>query len=237
MKIISKFQDFYDSYQFNYGEDVYYDRNMNLRKLNQINGYDFIEDSPLIRNCTELFKKYLPRDLSSCDYKTKTNSNLITFNIVFIGEQIIPYITLFQDGNFLNIKDSINFYDIDSFESFYNESKIFKGYTIKNVRNHFKQNYIDLYNKIRIITKEPIISFSNYRNEDSNISRYIQMTFGTMLNPSLKELGFSKILDSLFIIQELELFIKKYNNIEKNIEFSNELKINNAGFDKNSFKY
>ncbi len=77
------------------------------------------------------------------------------------------------------------------------------------------------------------MSYSSYRN---NKSDYIKMRESTMLNPCLKDLGFSKILEPNIVIQELELYINKMNLQEKKIEFSNDLKITNAGFDKNSFK-
>ena len=49
-------------------------------------------------------------------------------------------------------------------------------------------------------------------------------------------IGFSKIMSAQNVIQEIELFLNKISNTETDIEFSNNLKIINAGFDKNSFR-
>ncbi len=64
------------------------------------------------------------------------------------------------------------------------------------------KSHIDLYNAIRNITKVPIVSYSSYRN---NKNDYIKMSESTMLNPCLKDLGFSKKLEPNIVIQELEL--------------------------------
>lgn len=42
MKIVSKFEDYYDVYQFQLGENVYYDRNMNLRYVEKNEWNNFI---------------------------------------------------------------------------------------------------------------------------------------------------------------------------------------------------
>ena len=62
------------------------------------------------------------------------------------------------------------------------------------------------------------------------------MNTAVILNPRLKEIGFSKIMSAQNVIQEIELFLNKPCNSETNKEFSNDLKIINAGFDKNSFR-
>ena len=62
------------------------------------------------------------------------------------------------------------------------------------------------------------------------------MNTAVVLNPRLKEIGFSKIMSAQNVIQEIELFLNKISNPETDIEFSNNLKIINAGFDKNSFR-
>ena len=63
MKIVSKFEDYYDVYQFQLGENVYYDRNMNLRYVEKNEWNNFIvKDSELIRKCNDFFRKYLPNN-------------------------------------------------------------------------------------------------------------------------------------------------------------------------------
>ena len=53
------------------------------------------------------------------------------------------------------------------------------------------------------------------------------MNTSVVLNPRLKEIGFSKIMSAQNVIQEIELFLNKISNPETDIEFSNNLKIIN----------
>lgn len=229
MKIISKFKDYYDSETYNLGEDVFYDRNMNLRYIEN----NIIKEGTEVKNCIEIFKKYLPRYYTPFKrYKTKDIKQELYFNIVFIGDKIVPYCTLYF-GDYYNYIIGKNIEYINIFNN--DIDNTLHTDIIRRSKNHLNTNYFTLFNKIREITKEPIVSFSSYNNY-SNISNLIKMNNGVMLNPSLKELGFSKIIKPSEIIQELELFIKKYNNVEKDIKFSNELKILNAGFDSKSFR-
>ena len=233
MKIVSKFEDYYDVYQFQLGEDVYYDRNMNLRYVEKNEWNNFIvKDSELIRECNDFFRKYLPNNY--CMSYKADEQEALSYDICFVGEKIIPFITIY---NSKYLPDATSFKFIHSIEEWnlYLESKqnYISSKLLSYVNEHFAKSHIDLYNAIRNITKVPIVSYSSYRN---NKSDYIKMSESTMLNPCLKDLGFSKILEPNIVIQELELYINKINLQEKNIEFSNDLKITNAGFDKNSFK-
>lgn len=232
MKIQSKFQDYYDSRQYNLGEDVFYNRNMNLRVLE--NG--IVKEPKCISYCDTIFIKYLSS--SHRDIKSKTHGILseLYFNIVFIGDKIIPYCTLYF-GNYKGYisGDQIEYKNIFSSDDIIDVQQI-PSFFIRRCKDHLNDNYSSLFMQIRKISKEPIISFSSYNNY-SGVSDLVKMNRGTTLNPSLKELGLSKIVEPNIVIQELEMFIKKHSNIEKEVEFSNELKILNAGFDKNSFRY
>lgn len=232
MKIQSKFQDYYDAYQYNLGEDVFYNRNMNLRVLEN----EIIKEPSYLEECNDIFRKYLPNKSENTDWKSKRTHSELLFNIVFIGDKIVPYCTIYY-GKFSDylIENNVEYQNIFFLEDAHNISEMSVYRRIRNFENHLSKDYTSLFNKIREITKEPIVSFSSYNNY-SGVSDLIRMKRGTTLNPSLKELGFSKIIEPHVIIQELELYIKKYNNVEKEVQFSNELKIQNAGFDKNSFR-
>lgn len=232
MKIQSKFQDYYDSYQYNLGEDVFYNRNINLRVLEN----NIIKEPDYLKSCNYIFKKYLPNRTEDINWKTNDIISEMYFNIIFIGDKIIPYCTLyFGDYYHYIIGKNIKYINIFDIEDVIKTSEM-THYNIRMLKNHLSANYSTLFDKIREITTEPIISFSSYNN-CSSCSNLIKMNRGTTLNPSLKELGLNKIIEPHIIIQELELFIKKHRNIEKEVQFSNELKIQNAGFDKNSFRY
>lgn len=239
MKIVSKFQDYYDSYQFRYGEDVYYERNMNLREFVKEKRSNFMicKESNLVIECNEIFHKFMKTNFYTIE-------NQVSFDICFIGEKIVPFITVFDTKYsysakkfdfFFNYEDLFNYLEIMKKKDNFLENFYIKN-TLKKAEEHFNRNFIDLYNNIRSICKEPIISYSAYRN-NSDINEIIKMNSKTMLNPCLKELGFSKAIDPFIVIQELELFIKKLSNVEKEVEMSNEIKILNAGFDKHSFKH
>jgi len=230
MKIQSKFQDYYDSFQFGNGEDVYYNRNMNLRYLDSRGS---ILSSTDILECNKIFQKYLRNNMRDTDWKQRKIISTLTFNIIFIGNKIIPYCIMHYGDYFSEKVEYANIFshnDIELIDKWYlSNSKI------KYIKEHLAKNYQDLFNKIREISKEPIVSYSSYKT-NGIISEYIAMKPGTMLNASLKELGLSKIIDPLQVIQELELFIKENITVEKEVQFTNELKIQNAGFDKNSFR-
>ena len=167
------------------------------------------------------------------DLKQRKTISTLTFNIIFIGNKMIPYCIMHYGDYFSEKVEYTNIFsleDLDSIDKLY-----LSNFRLKYISKHLTKNYQDLFNKIREISKEPIISYSSYKT-NIDISEYITMKSGTMLNPSLKELGLSKIIDPLQVIQELELFIKENLTIEKEVQFSNELKIQSAGFDKNSFR-
>ena len=232
MKIQSKFQDYYDSYQYNLGEDVFYDRNMNLRVLEGV----LIKEPDYLEACNDIFRKYLPNKSENTDWKSKRTHSELLFNIVFIGDKIVPYCTIYY-GKFIDylIGDKIEYRNLFSLEDIHNVPDMSVRRRIRDFENHLIKDYTSLSNKIREIITEPIVSFSSYNNY-TGCSDLVKMKRGTMLNPSLKELGLSKIIEPHVIIQEIELFIKKHSSIEKEVKFSNELKIQNAGFDKNSFR-
>ena len=231
MKIISKFSDYYDSCTYMCGENIVYERNMNLRK--EVKGtykynkkihttHTIIQDSPQIKEIKEIIDKYITNWLGYIKSYNKPYS--IHFRaFVIIGDKFYPFI-------------EENYYDKDN--KFIKRELIF-DYT-SDIDYHYKThiiiNYNDMIKKIREISNEPIISYSSYEQKE-DVSYYIKMNKGVMLNPSLKELGFSKLIPAHEVIQEIEMFINRINNVETDVEFSDKQKLNNAGFDKHSFKH
>ena len=57
-----------------------------------------------------------------------------------------------------------------------------------------------------------------------------------VINDSLKNIGFNKIMDATQIYQKIESFINRLNSIEKEIEFNDIEKRDQHGFDDYSFK-
>lgn len=238
MKIISKFSDFYDSSQFYCGENIVYERNMNLRTIEKTNfGSEIIKDSEQVNELYKLYKKRISKMGYNSNYNLDYKSNnrlIIEHCLVIIGEKIIPYISLTNENQ---KNENIKFFNYDDFKNYTDQiENILSFISFAKYEGLFKENYIDFYKDIRNITNEPIISFDGYK-DSYDVPSIIRMhTFAT-LNPNLKKLGLSKIIESNIVIQEIELFINKLNNIEKEIKFENKLKIQNAGFDEFSFKH
>ncbi len=57
-----------------------------------------------------------------------------------------------------------------------------------------------------------------------------------VINDSLKNVSFNKIMDATIVYQEIETFLNHINSDEKVIEFPDVLKRDSHGFDKYSFK-
>src|SRR5574344_1486269 len=109
MKIVSKFEDYYDSLQYNYGENVYYERNMNLRNIEKekyCSGW-LIKDSPLVNECEEIFKSYI-RNYNYHNYH-------YYLSVCIVGEKIIPFVTVFNKKTY---------YESDKFDFIYTKEDI-----------------------------------------------------------------------------------------------------------------
>ena len=254
MKINSNFEDYYYSCQYMCGEDVYFERISNLMTLTsnkELYSEKFYKaPTELLNSLNHTFEKYVPKH-----YK---RDNTFHFSIAIIGEKIITFITEIVT---LNLKEKDNVFESDKFNykiSFHFNYEDFKEKTnlksdknksrylysscskILNLANeHFSNSYIDLYNNIRKKCKEPIISYSSYSDSftDSNIPEHLIINKGTNINSNLKRLGFSKIIPSNLVIQEIEIYLNKLNSVEKESNFSDNIKIQNAGFDKKSFRH
>jgi len=232
MRIISNFQDYYDACQYMCGEDVVYERIMNNRKkvisknlLGQ-NEFKIIED-PRLKDLEKLYFSYFGRNPFG---RNQTS-------LFFIGEKIVQF--LHYKIEIKNDKNGEISY-IDNF--LYNEEDIFDYYD-KEIKFLNKNAYIkdknklnDFQHKVREIVPEvPLIYFGTYESGlyENNHTKITHIT----LNPMLKKFKFKNKMDSFEVIQEIELFLKKYNSIEKEVDFSDKEKIIQAGFDlKTSFR-
>lgn len=222
MKIISNFSDYYDGCAFYCAEDIVYNRQLdNGKNVNEYKyaGITYKKDEELIEKLNEIFKSYYSNIFL---YNDKLyNSSFLSYkkSIAYIGEKIIPFVIM--DSRDENIEREIFFNKEDVWESFNKNVKSFSFYK-RNINNFFDlKTHKDCFNKIREISKDPIIIFAN--NNSS-------------VNCSLKDLGFSKVIEPYEVLQELELFINKINTQEKEVDFDNKIKIKNAGFDDKSFK-
>lgn len=227
MKIISKFQDYYDGCIYLCGENVVYNRVMNNRVPNNDRKYHkgiFKSDGNII----ELDKIYRDYYRVYIDRNIRT-SNYISLSIIILGETIIPFVTI-QDGESYSFIYTLK----DTKELFEGENSIHSSYR-PSIEEHFTKNHIDFYNKVREISKDVIISFSEYR-DDWQIPNVINMNTFVTINPKLKNLGLSKFLAPHLCIQEIELYINKINTKDTSVEFSDCVKIQSAGFDKKSFR-
>lgn len=228
MKIQSSFDDFYDYASYYLGEDTYYRRETNDRQLENICGSIFYKDNPSL-NLDELdkaFNKYRVYTQSLYIGSSRYVGNEIynTKTILILGEKVIPFyihtiVTYTPEKNTHNI-----------------EYAIAKPHQLSKAEQIWlTNNFIDLYNAIRSICKEPIILFSSIESDDSVHNRH-KLRFGTTINPQLKQIkGIQSLLQLEQIIQELELYLNKEQNIVHITD--DKTKRDSAGFDKHSFKH
>jgi len=221
MRIVSKFSDYYDGCTYMCGEDIVYERIMNNRvHIGKEHGYsDYKEDSKL-KELEKVYNKYnrgIARRYS------------IDNSLVIIGEKVIPFLTVEYDEGYKFI------YDINDLDSLFDENNVSKHYKSK-LREHFKKSNYDLYREVRKISSDVIISFSLY-TDAWDVPIVNRMDSYVTINPKLKNLGTSKFLEPHQCIQEIELYLNKLNSQEQDVVFSNDVKIQSAGFDDKSFRH
>ena len=222
MNIQSNFGDYYDGCTYMCGEDVFYKRIINNRKLeggtkNEWGHYThkhYTEDTQLLTDLRAIFNKYI---------------NIADCAVLIIGEKVYPFImrTVFD-----KVVPSTHRYGIDV--TVYKFPVELVGTKPKEVQ-HLTANYNDLYSAVRKLDQSPIVLFSNYTDQDEQPPGQ-EMTGKVILNPQLKRVGLSNFVPSHEVIQELELYINKLNTNEQIITLSDKLKIGNAGFDNKSFR-
>lgn len=227
MKIISKFSDFYDSCSYMCGEDIVYERNIdNIVFIKEEFSSKIYQRDLVVKDLNELYKNiYSPYR----KYRLTNNQFLyLTKSFLIIGEKLIPYVEICRDDS---KKIVFTFEKLSSIM----DTQPINWWSKNNYQNYFEMNHNDFHKKVRKFSNAPIISFSDYEDEWS-VPEPIRMLSGCCLNPSLKKLGFSKILQASEVLQEIEMFINKLNTQEKEVNMSDKVKIHQAGFDKNSFR-
>ena len=225
MKIQSSFNDFYDYASYYLGEDTYYRRETNDRQLHTVCGSSFYKDNPCLNIdlLDEVFKKYGIR-IGDYNPRIKRDQVYNTPAILIIGERIIPFF-IHTIATYIAKNDAFTL-----------------QYAIANMHQLSKReqtwltnNFTDLYNALREICKEPIVLFSSIESDDSIHNRH-KLRFGTTINPQLKQIkGIQSLLQPEQLIQELELYLNKEQNIVHITD--DKTKRDSAGFDKHSFKH
>lgn len=227
MKIVSKFYDYYDNMSYMFDKRLTY-----MRHLKSNNDYEL----------SVKIQKYI-----------NTNSRYVSNNyyestgVVIIGNKIIPFIMgeeTITKQTYLGTKYTYvpnMYYDLKSVI----KARIPHGYscywesqTNAISKEHFDKNYTDLYNTIRTKTDAPIVSWSLYSNPDKLVPGPIHMGKGLMINPILRELQFDKVMTSVQVLQNIEMYMNKVFHPEKPTKQPNKSKITSHGFDlKQSFRH
>ncbi len=218
MRIISNFEDYYDGCTYMCGENTYYKRVLNLATLtDNAEKYSdkYYKLSPLINTLNTVFNKYR-----------------IRFSICIVGELIVPFIVKSTKGK---LRKKTSKFESDSYDYIFEFIFEKQPNMDKYEKEHFTKSHIDLYNAIRKICTEPIISFSNYEDLYNDLPMHLQMHRGVNINPKLKQLGFSKHIPNHTIIQEIEMYLNKQTSIP-NLEINEKSKLQTKGFDSQSFK-
>jgi hypothetical protein len=235
MKILTNFQDYYDGCALGMcGEkDLVLERYRDNKYINEQS-----EEGKLRKEIKKVFQKY--------SYGNERNiyKNQVMYSFVIVGDIIVPFFTI---RNYIisvgyksivaysieELEEKINILNKDEYLRF-ELNKLDK----KWLNNFLTKNWDDLLKSLRVVTKEPLISYSLYKdNLDGSIAQKVMMESMLEINPILKKLELIKKLSPEQIIQELEMYLRKEKNQEKEVFFSNKEKIVQQGFDlKTSFR-
>ena len=214
MRIISTFADFYDGCSYGCGDNtvVFERENDRISK----------DDKDTLSN---IYRDYYG------SYNSYDRTRIYYNSIVIIGEIIIPYIGHFS-RNFIN--STITLDVLMSKEDIQNSFYLLNHHRPRMIE-HLNKNHIDFYNKVREVTKEPLIAFT-YHSDSFTLPLKHRMDGLVHISPNLKRMGLSKVLEPHMIVQEIEMFINKLNSQEKIVQFTDKEKLVQNGFDNNSFK-
>lgn len=240
MRILSKYTDCYDYVQY-IGEynnrDIVFDRNENQKQVN--NKYVLMNDD--IDKISSLYYKFLKHNGidRSRIVLCYENNVTISLGIIIIGEYFHPVLIIKSILNEHNtskptVTNMFVHYTLD-LTSITTNINIIKQHIKNNkfnyyeyiaddlIKKHFKINYTDLYNNIRKFIKNPIILIEDYGNI-------------TIDHCNLKKYKINNLISNEQIFQEIEMYLGKLKSIEKDTEFSSEIKRDYAGFNEWSFK-
>lgn len=221
MKIVSKFQDFYDGCSYMCG-DVFYERKLNFLELKD-------SHSPLMK-MPEKYKNESKLIRDEFDKKYKSYREYF-YSFVIIGDIITPFITC---------EPKVNQYEFiykgDSLDSILNshENSWNKEFLEKDISKFLNKDHSEFLLRVREISDVPVISISTYRDE-WGVPDVKKMATTITFNPVLKSLQFGGVMEPHIAIQEIEMFINKIRI--KEVEFNDKIKLSQAGFDDKSFKH
>jgi len=235
MKIVSKFSDSYDYLQY-IGEytkdDIIYIRSKNNKQIGN-NMVSLDNEIDIIHkilyghfNNTQEYKFYP-------SYKNRNDFVYINLGLCIIGEKFFPYIHLKKIiVNGMGMPpSSINIYLYEWNKDYFIESinSLIAGnlsdhsmWKFSDTKQHLRTNYENLYLKIRKIIDNPIILTSTSK--------------GISIDGSLKNKNIKSIIKNEDIFQEIEMYLNKLRNEEKNVIMSDIIKRDYAGFTPCSFK-
>lgn len=229
MKIISKFNDYYDSAQMFYSDDVIFVRKDNGGVLESGKSLHYLNPNSTARFLSRLIN-FLSRQFEN-QHKLDISSRLTT-NIEFVGVCGKLYIRVKYDySNKDGEQTEVSYHTFDDAFSMLKSS-------------HKLWWHEDLINMFPVVENRLSAYFQEYNTplfvvcEADIFNRKNRCEIVLDTAPNLKELGFFKIQDTYTIYQNIEMFLT--NNLTKHDNpdqiTDNDVLRDAKGFDKMSFK-
>jgi hypothetical protein len=220
MKILSKFEDYYDyACAFRSDETTY------------VRDFEYIKDSSL----EKILSKFLPQPLFVNQREYKDRSECVYFKVIVLAGKCYP----FASYNNLRTEDAqeeifcytySEFLDIkrDKFQDSFSYS-----HKMSVIREFFDLEYY-------ISTEVPIMICQNcnYIKPPKELTKFYQYKYDVQIklayNPCLKQYKFP--LDGRLVLQEVETFINRHKEMNIPDIRDDKVKLASNGFDKFSFK-
>lgn len=233
MKIVSDFQDFYDCMQgMGIDKKIHYERMTDI-KFNILVPSDHFPDSGI---------KFLNYRSVYISGKWERNKSVVKSFLLLAGKSY-PFVYLESNETYYwTYKDFENYYlekydytieEINNSKNT-NSSMSSEKQSIKDYLRQTKRHFDNVLPKNKIVEahrllSSPIILMNHVCTTDE---RYVT------INPCLKDIGFSKVLQPHEVFQDLSMFIGAELNPEKEtVEISDKDKVVGHGFDNKSFKH
>ncbi|MBE0468068.1 MAG: hypothetical protein IBX55_00990 [Methyloprofundus sp.] len=263
MKIISKFEDYYDFCGYICADEKTWPRVLNLSEaqpLRKGQSSQVIHRASVLANLNAAYKDKI--GLGRVYYHTNC-TNIERLNLsrkerqalkaarnkhdidgkasfVIIGDKIFPFVTFrfsFKTFGDNSVQDKHIFaYDLKFAQKIIGTEE---SHWNKDIQNHFagKQKE-DLLKAVRNLTNEPIVIFSPYEDPLMSMPDNLRMLSGANINGVLKRVRFHEYMEPQFVMQEIDMWLNKIKTNETIIEFNNSHKIESHGFNKKtSFRH
>lgn len=259
MKIISNFKDYYDgaATEYGYANDIIFRRLNSLEIFKRHNNYDLTDKLKIripsvyksIQDCDiilgvcgklypimiygkEVFYSFIPKDAKRIkelyDLKMKRSWNERPRRFIDICKDFLISFGLekreFDYGT--NEFKTKGFLDVKEDHSIFQELGVTSFLIYRN-----SQPKIENFRYIGTVIKDDYTMFLNEHNEPAFSSSVI-------LNPILKDLQFTKVMDQFTLLQEIEMYMGRLseNNTPAMPVGSNKVIAESKGFDKWSFR-